>query len=58
MAMSRQHEALMAVLDVADWHNIQARSLDDLEPRLATVHRDAARRIAEAILNAIGGDDE
>ena len=55
--MSRQHDALMAVLDVADWHNIQARSLEDSEPRLATVHRDAARRISEAILNAVGGDD-
>ena len=58
MAMSRQHDALMAVLDVADWHNAQARSLDDSEPRLATVHRDAARRIRDAITEAIGGDDE
>ena len=56
--MSRQHDALMAVLDVADWHNIQARSLDDSEPRLATVHRDAARRIRDAITEVIGGDDE
>ena len=58
MAMSRQHDALMAVLDVADWHNIQARSLDDSEPRLAAVHRDAARRIQHAIREALGGDDE
>ena len=58
MAMSRQHDALMAVLDVADWHNAQARSLDDSEPCLAAVHWDAARRISEAILNAVGGDDE
>lgn len=62
MAMSRQLDALRAVLDVADWHNIQAMSLEASEPRLATVHRDAARRIrdaiARAILNAIGGDDE
>ncbi len=57
MAMSRQHEALRAVLDVADWHNAQAMSLADSEPCLAAVHWDAARRIAEAILNAIGGDD-
>lgn len=56
--MSRQHDALMAVLDVADWHNIQARSLADSEPCLAAVHWDAARRISEAILNAVGGDDE
>ena len=57
--MSRQlDDVLRAVLDVADWHNIKARSLDDSEPRLAAVHWDAARRIAEAILNAIGGDDE
>ncbi len=55
--MSRQHEALRAVLDVADWHNAQAMSLADSEPCLAAVHWDAARRIAEAILNAIGGDD-
>ena len=59
--MSRQYEALMAVLDVADWHNTKARSLDDSEPRLprlAAVHRDAARRIRDAITEAIGGDDE
>ena len=56
--MSRQHEALMAVLDVADWHSIQARSLEDSEPRLATVHWDAARRIRDAITEAIGVDDE
>ena len=58
MAMSRQHEALMAVLDVADWHTTKAKSLDDSDPRLATVHRDAARRIEEAITEAIGADDE
>ena len=58
MAMSRQHKALMAVLDVADWHDAQAKSLDDSDPRLATVHRDAARRIREAITEAIGVDDE
>ena len=56
--MSRQHEALMGVLDVADWHTTKAKSLDDSEPRLATVHRDAARRIWDAVSEAIGVDDE
>lgn len=56
--MSRQYEALMAVLDVADWHTAMAKSLDDSKPRLAAVHRDAARRIQDAITETIGGDDE
>lgn len=56
--MSRQYEALMAMLDVADWHTTKAKSLDGSDPRLATAHRDAARRIRDAIAEAIGVDDE
>ena len=56
--MSKQYEALMAVLDVVDWHTVMAKSLDDSDPRLATVHRDAARRIRDASTETIGVDDE
>ena len=56
--MSKQYEALMAVLDVADWHTTKAKSLDDSDPRLAGLHSDAARRIRDAISEAIGAEGE